>query len=109
MTKRTNDHKGHWRSKTVAFRISPEEAQSLDMMVAASGMLKQEYLAAKALDRTIMVRPNVRVQKHIIDCLDDLTSELKRHEQIEKDSYTLEDIRHLLDLISRMGGSDRPN
>ena len=38
------DYKGRWRNKTVAFRVSEEEAKLIDTQVALSGLNKQEYI-----------------------------------------------------------------
>ena len=40
MSVKNRDPKGHWRCKTVAFRVSPEEGQRLDMQVKTSGSVK---------------------------------------------------------------------
>lgn len=102
MSLKNNDSKGHWRCKTVAFRVSPEENYMLDMRVHTSGMLKQDYITKKVLDETIIVKPNSRVQKYIADYLKDLTEELRLHEKVETDSYVLENIRYLLELIAQL-------
>ena len=36
------DYKGRWRNKTVAFRVSEEEAKLIDDLVALSGLTKQD-------------------------------------------------------------------
>jgi len=38
------DCKGRWRNKTVAFRVSEEEAKLIDTQVALSGLTKQDYI-----------------------------------------------------------------
>ncbi|WP_431978845.1 plasmid mobilization protein [Raoultibacter massiliensis] len=35
------------RSRTVAFRLSEEQAKELDLRVKASGLTKQDYILAK--------------------------------------------------------------
>ena len=44
MTAKTMDNHNRWRSKTVAFRMSPEETNQLDAFVQMSGLPKQDYL-----------------------------------------------------------------
>lgn len=44
MSEKRFDNYNRWRSKTVAFRMSPEEADELDVQVALSGLSKQDYL-----------------------------------------------------------------
>lgn len=63
MTRKAPDGHGRWRSVTVGFRVSPEEAQLIDAQVAMSGQTKQEYLVNRALVRDVVVMPNSRVQR----------------------------------------------
>lgn len=94
--------KGHWRCKTVAFRVSPEEGQRLDMQVKTSGMLKQDFIIKRLLNDEITVRPNIRIQKYLAEYLTEMTVELKRLETVSESSYILENIRYLLELIDRL-------
>ena len=63
MTAKTMDNHNRWRSKTVAFRMSPEEADQLDAFVQMSGLPKQDYLIQRALQREVVVIGNPRVYK----------------------------------------------
>lgn len=63
MTAKTMDNHNRWRSKTVAFRMSPEEAKQLDAFVQMSGLPKQDYLIQRALQREVVVIGNPRVYK----------------------------------------------
>ena len=38
------DNRGRWRNKTVAFRVSEEEAKQIDVCVRLSGLTKQDYI-----------------------------------------------------------------
>lgn len=60
---RVLDYKGRWRNKTVAFRVSDEEAKLLDDLVALSGLTKQEYIMRRLLNREVVVQGNPRVYK----------------------------------------------
>ena len=40
---RVLDQQGRWRNKVVAFRMSPEEDEVLEVKVKLSGLTKQEY------------------------------------------------------------------
>ena len=102
MSVRNNDPKGHWRCRTVSCRVAPEESAKIDMYVKTSGMLKQDFLVKRALGEDIIVRPNIRIQKNIIDCLDSLTAELKRINAINKDSDILANLQYLLHLIDKL-------
>ena len=102
MSVKNRDPKGHWRCKTVAFRVSPEEGQRLDMQVKTSGMLKRDFIIKRLLNDEITVRPNVRIQKYLAEYLTEMTAELKRLETVSESSYILENIRYLLELIDRL-------
>lgn len=102
MSVRNNDPKGHWRCKTVAFRVSPEEGERLDMQVKTSGMFKQDFIVKRVLNEEIVVRPNIRIQKYLATYLTEMTDELKRLERVSEDSYILENIRYLLELIDKL-------
>ena len=102
MSVKNRDPKGHWHCKTVAFRVSPEEGQRLDMQVKTSGMLKQDFIIKRLLNDEITVRPNIRIQKYLAEYLTEMTVELKRLETVSESSYILENIRYLLELIDRL-------
>ena len=106
MSARNNDNKGRFRSVTIGFRVSPEEAYALDLKVNTSGMAKQDYCTKKVLDEEITVHPNIRVQTYICRYLTELTEQLKRLESSEKNNDVLENIKYLLELIDKMGGSN---
>ena len=90
MSQKSRDNKKRWRSVTVAFRVSPEEAYRLDMQVKTSGMLKQDFILSRLLGEDIIVRPNIRIQKYLEQYLVELTNELKRVEQFEQSDDTLD-------------------
>ena len=102
MSTKNRDNKQRWRSITIGFRVSPEEAYALDMRVLTSGLTKQDYCTKKVLDEEVIIRPNIRVQKFVCQYLTELTAELKRLEKIEQTSDVLDNIRYLLELISRL-------
>ena len=51
------------RSKTMAFRCTPEEHKLICEMAAWSGMSRQDYIIAKLTDTKVEVKPSVSVQK----------------------------------------------
>ena len=63
MSRKVMDCCNRWRSKTVSFRMSPEEDALLDSMVRLSGMTKQDYIIARLLKFEITVQGNPRVYK----------------------------------------------
>lgn len=65
------------RSKTMAFRCTPEEHKLICEMAAWSGMLRQDYIIAKLTDTQVEVRPSVSVQKALRDSMAALTREVR--------------------------------
>ncbi|MHB9439544.1 plasmid mobilization protein [Schaalia turicensis] len=51
------------RSKTMAFRCTPEEHKLICEMAAWSGMSRQDYIIAKLTDTQVEVRPSVSVHR----------------------------------------------
>ena len=64
------------RSKTMAFRCTPEERKLICEMAAWSGMLRQDYIIAKLTDTQVEVKPSVSVQKALKDSMAALTKEV---------------------------------
>lgn len=77
MSLKNTDEKNRWRSKTVAFRMSPEEAQQLDTFVMLSGLKKQDYLINRVLQREIVVKGNPRTYKALRNQLAEVQELLK--------------------------------
>ena len=65
------------RSKTMAFRCTPEEHKLICEMAAWSGMLRQDYIIAKLTDTEVEVRPSVSVQKALKDSMAALAKEVR--------------------------------
>ena len=78
MTAKTMDNHNRWRSKTVAFRMSPKEADQLDAFVQMSGLPKQDYLIQRALQREVVVIGNPRVYKGLRIQMEAIYNELQR-------------------------------
>ena len=75
------DCKGRWRNKTVAFRVSEEEAKHIDTQVALSGLTKQDYIVRRLQCRDVVVQGNPRVYKALRDQLAAVLDELRRIEE----------------------------
>lgn len=60
------------RSKTMAFRCTPEEHKLICEMAAWSGMKRQDYIIAKLTDTQVEVKPSVSVQKALKDSMAEL-------------------------------------
>lgn len=72
------DRQGRWRSKTVAFRVSPEENNQIEIKVRFSGLTKQDYIVSRLTDREIRVVGNPRVYKALKNQMADIYAELQR-------------------------------
>ena len=80
MSKRNQDNHNRFRSKTIAFRVSPEEDKQLNIAVSLTGMTKQDFIISKLLDRTINVQANCKVHRAVFDRLSEVLEELHRLE-----------------------------
>ena len=67
MSAKNLDKKNRLRSKTVAFRVSPEEWEQFEIAVKLSGLSKQDYLIKRLEQRDIVVQGNPRVYKALRD------------------------------------------
>lgn len=83
MSAKNRDEHNRWRNKTVAFRMSPEEAKLLDEFVKLSGLNKQDYLISRVLQREIVVQGNPRVYKALRNELTNLTNQLQKVNQVD--------------------------
>ncbi|MGE9910742.1 plasmid mobilization protein [Atopobiaceae bacterium SGI.236] len=57
------------RSKTMAFRCTPEEYELIANMAAWSGMSRQDYIMARLTGTEITVRPSSRTQRALRDSI----------------------------------------
>ena len=97
MSAKNLDGKGRFRSKTIAFRVSPEENEQLNIAVALSGLTKQDYITNRLLSRDIVVQPNPRVYKALKNQLEMVNSELKR---IDNGEHTNSELLETINLIA---------
>ena len=63
MSKMPCENSARKRSKTMAFRYTPEEHKLICEMAAWSGMLRQDYIIAKLTDTQVEVKPSVSVRR----------------------------------------------
>ena len=80
MSVKNLDNHNRWRSKTIAFRVSPEENEQIEIAVRLSGLTKQDYITRRLLNRDIVVQGNPRVYKALRDQLATVLGELRRME-----------------------------
>ena len=96
MSLKVYDDQGRWRSKTVAFRISPEEDEQLEIAVRLSGLTKQDYIIRRLQCRDVIVQGNPRVHKALRNELAALLAELRRIASGDTVSDDLLDTIHLI-------------
>ena len=101
------DNKGRWRNRTVAFRVSEEEAKLLDDCVRLSGLTKQDYIIRRLLHREVVVQGNTRVYKALRNQMADIYAELQRTTQESEISdefqYTLQLVAETLNGLKEEG------
>ena len=91
MSAKNLDKHNRWRNKTVAFRVSPEEDEQLEIFVKLSGLTKQDYITRRLLERDVVVQGNPRVYKALRDELAAVLDELRRKEAGHGENYELLD------------------
>ena len=102
MSAKNLDNHNRWRSKTIAFRVSPEENEQIEIAVRLSGLTKQDYITRRLLNRDIVVQGNPRVYKALRDQLAAVLKELRR---IEARGGVGDELLATIDLISMtLGG-----
>lgn len=102
MSAKNNDMQGRFRKIVVAFRVSQEESDVINRMVALSGLTKQDYLIRCTSNTDIVVQGNPYVYrslkyelKHFIDEF----KQLENLEEIELDDLIV--LRRVLKLLLR--------
>lgn len=92
------------RSKTMAFRCTPEEHKLICEMAAWSGMLRQDYIIAKLTDTQVEVKPSVSVQKALKNSMAELTKEVRLAASYGGLSESLQQrIEHVMRLFLALG------
>ena len=80
MSMKNLDNHNRWRSKTVAFRVSPKENEQLDRFVSLSGLTKQDYITRRLLCKDVVVQGNPRVFKALKNQFAAVLEQLQRIE-----------------------------
>ena len=78
MSAKNRDEHNRWRNKTVAFRVSPEEDEQIEIAVKLTGLTKQDYITRRLLCRDVVVQGNPRVYKALRDQLAAVLEQLQR-------------------------------
>ena len=102
MSAKNLDNHNRWRNKTIAFRVSPEENEQIEIAVRLSGLTKQDYITRRLLCREVVVQGNPKVYKALRDQLAAVLKELRR---IEARGGVGDELLATIDLISvTLGG-----
>ena len=99
MSAKNLDNHNRWRSRTVAFRVSEEEAQQIDVAVKLSGLTKQDYITMRLLNRDIVVQGNPRVYKALREQFGAVLQELRR---IDAGNAASDELLDTIQMIARI-------
>ena len=102
MSAKNLDRHNRWRSKTVAFRVTPEENALIDTFAQLSGRTKQDYITDRLLCREVVVQGNPRVYKALKEQLTAVHEELLRVGRCS--DVTLEFLEELHFMNTILGG-----
>jgi len=69
------------RSKTMAFRVTPEEYEEICELARLSGMDRQDYIVSRLKNKEIVVKPSPRVHKALKDDMARVYAQLLRIRQ----------------------------
>lgn len=98
MSVKVLDRQGRWRNKIVAFRVSPEEDEQLEIAVRLSGLTKQDYIVRRLQEKEIIVVGNPRVYKALKNELEKVLEQLER---IEAGAGVSRDLLDTIELITK--------
>lgn len=98
---KNRDEHNRWRSKTVAFRVSPEEDAQIERYVQLSGLTKQDYITRRLTHKDVMVQGNPRVFKALRNQLAEVLLELQR---IETGGAVNDELLDLIEMIADILG-----
>lgn len=96
MSEKRLDAKNRWRNVVVAFRMSPEEAQELNVKVSLSGLSKQDYIIQCLLKHEIRVVGGMKVAKkvqvHLDTILEELQTQLRTQTRMMAEEIVIMDV-----------------
>ena len=101
MSSKNRDTHNRWRSKTVAFRVSPEEDAQIERYVQLSGLTKQDYITRRLTHKDVVVQGNPRVFKALRNQLAEVFAELQR---IETGGAVNDELLDLIEMIADILG-----
>lgn len=97
------------RSKTMAFRCTPEEYELIANMAAWSGMSRQDYIMARLTGTEITVRPSSRTQRALRDSMKGLAERLLAVcDADELDADLQRQLALVMEIFNGFGEAPRP-
>lgn len=103
MSEKRMDAKNRWRNVVVAFRMSPEETEELNVKVGLSGLSKQDYIIQSLLNHEVRVVGGRKVAKKVQIHLETMLGELQFWEEEHANEVDLEEmlvpLKHILTIL----------
>lgn len=103
MSEKRMDAKNRWRNVVVAFRMSPEEAEELNVKAGLSGLSKQDYIIQSLLNHEVRVVGGRKVAKKVQIHLETMLEELQFLEEEHVSEVDLEELlvplKHILTIL----------
>ena len=99
---KTEKSVSHKDSVTVAFRVSREDYNQIQMLADISGLVKQDYLLSRALNREITVYPNIRIKKYLEQHLSQILEEVKTIDKSENTDVVFGRLETLITVIEQL-------
>ena len=102
MSEKNRDNKNRWRNVTIAFRMSPEENEELDLRVKLCGyQTRQEYIIESVLHQKVTAVGNPLMLVQFRKQLKGIEEELKRLTTLEDaDEELFTPIRTMLEILN---------
>lgn len=102
MSARRVDKYNRYRCVNVGFRLSPEEAEELNVKVALSGLSKRDYIVDCLLKHEIRVVCGIKVARTMKMYLEAILEELQRMEEgaVPREEL-LTSLQHVLEILER--------
>ena len=101
MSQKSKDKKNRWRNVVVGFRMSPQEAEELNVKVSLSGLSKQEYLIKSCLGQKLHIVCGRKVAREMQMYLEAILEELQNMETTEEiDEELLTPLNHILEILN---------
>ena len=95
------------RPITIAFRVTKEMNEQINLMVAMSGLTKQEYIVSKLCDMEITFVPSPRALKALRDEMREVCKQLNRLRKGDNPSeHLLETCDLLADVMLGLRGDE---